>query len=61
MAKRYSVSLMALHRWDQKPELGFPPPHLICGKKYREIELLDAWDELMAARARTAVVKKEDA
>jgi hypothetical protein len=34
--KRYDVCTRTLSRWDEKPELGFPPPIYINGRRYRE-------------------------
>jgi hypothetical protein len=42
---RYGVHPTTLWRWDQKPELGFPPPRIINGRKYRDLEELDAFDK----------------
>jgi hypothetical protein len=48
VANRYGRSLMALWRWDQKPELGFPPPIRINGRKYRKLSELVAWERARA-------------
>jgi hypothetical protein len=42
--ERYRVHPHTLRRWDQKPELGFPPPVYVNKRRYREAEKLDAWD-----------------
>jgi hypothetical protein len=54
-AKRYGVCKRTLDRWDDQPELGFPPPILINGRKYRDTELLDAFD---AARVRASMMER---
>jgi hypothetical protein len=37
-AERYSVSPRTIDRWDDTPDLGFPPPIYIRGRKYRDEE-----------------------
>jgi predicted DNA-binding transcriptional regulator AlpA len=49
VAKRYHVSFTTLWRWDRDPDLNFPKPIRIRGRKYRDADELDAFD---AARAR---------
>jgi hypothetical protein len=51
---RYHVCLKTLSRWDEKPELKFPPAEVINGRKYRCTDKMDAWD---AARALAGPVK----
>jgi hypothetical protein len=38
VAERYSVSPRTIDRWDDTPDLGFPPPIYIRGRKYRDEE-----------------------
>ena len=46
---RYCVGPKTLARWSSDPEVGFPAPVDICGRKYfREAELID-WDRRRAA------------
>jgi hypothetical protein len=47
---RYQVVLRTLDRWDKRPELRFPKPHYINGRKYRDQDELDAWDRGNALR-----------
>jgi hypothetical protein len=42
--ERYRVHPCTLRRWDEKPELDFPPPIYVNGRRYREADKLDAWD-----------------
>jgi predicted DNA-binding transcriptional regulator AlpA len=42
--ERYSVSAMSLWRWDHDPDLKFPRPIVIRGRKYRDEAELDAFD-----------------
>ena len=41
VAQRYDVTVRTLERWDEKPDLGFPPPVRIRRRRYREISKLD--------------------
>jgi hypothetical protein len=50
VAERYDVSVRTLERWDEKPDLGFPPAIRIRRRRYREIDKLDAWDRLNARK-----------
>jgi hypothetical protein len=49
VAKGYGVHLRTLDRWDHQPELNFPPPQYLNGRKYRNIEALRQWDIWRAA------------
>ena len=42
---RYSISPMTLWRWDRDPDLNFPKPIRIRGRKYRDESELNAFDE----------------
>jgi hypothetical protein len=50
VAERYDVTVRTLERWDEKPDLGFPPAVRIRRRRYREIDKLDAWDAANARR-----------
>jgi predicted DNA-binding transcriptional regulator AlpA len=43
--ERYGISSMTLWRWDRDPNLNFPKPTNIRGRKYRVEEELNAFDE----------------
>lgn len=43
------ISHTTIWRWDQKPEVGFPPPVYIAGRKYRDAAEVDAWLERQVA------------
>jgi hypothetical protein len=51
--ERYRVHPHTLRRWDDKPELGFPPPVYVNGRRYREVKKLDAWDRKNSREAAT--------
>ena len=51
VCERYGVTGMTLYRWDRDPDLGFPKPIYIRGRKYRDERELDAFD---ATRERDA-------
>jgi hypothetical protein len=55
VAKRYDVCKRTLARWDEQPELGFPPPVWINDQKYRDGDLLDLFD---AARVRASMMER---
>jgi hypothetical protein len=42
---RYGITPMTFWRWDHDPNLKFPKPTYIRGRKYREECELDAFDE----------------
>jgi hypothetical protein len=44
VAARYGRHVGTLRRWDEDPELGFPPAIIIRKRKYRDAEALDAWE-----------------
>jgi len=48
VAQRYDVSVRTLERWDLKPELGFPKPIRINGRRYRDLAELEAWERAQA-------------
>ena len=54
VCKRYQVVPRTLARWDANPDLNFPKPLLINGRKYRDEAELDAWDRAQAAKGRAA-------
>lgn len=43
--EEFDVTAMTLHRWDRDPELGFPPPITIRGRKYRSRKQLQAFKD----------------
>jgi hypothetical protein len=47
---RYGVCSRTLARWDNNPELNFPKPTIINGRKYRSEDELASWDRLRAAQ-----------
>lgn len=49
VCEKYNVVPRTLDRWDQRPELEFPKPEYINGRKYRDEALLDEWDRRRAA------------
>jgi hypothetical protein len=54
VAERYNVSTRTLTRWDQIPDLGFPPPVYIRDRRYRELAKLELWDRLNSRKAAAA-------
>ena len=56
VARRYGVVARTIARWDDRPELGFPRPTRINGRKYRDEQQLDAWDKANALKVSSAPV-----
>jgi hypothetical protein len=44
VAARYKVTVRTVDRWDHRPELRFPPPLWINGRKYRYLKQLEEWE-----------------
>ena len=55
VAREFGVCTRTLDRWDDQPELGFPPVIWINGRKYRDADQLDAFK---AARVRASMMKR---
>jgi hypothetical protein len=58
VAKRYQVSPRTLRRWDEDPELSFPPVIIVNTRRYRELAALEEWERRTAANARSAKGKR---
>ncbi len=43
LAKKLGKSLRTFARWDEKPEMGFPKPIPINGRKHRRVRDIEAW------------------
>jgi DNA-binding transcriptional MerR regulator len=52
VARRYGVHVTTLRNWDQDPDLNFPKPVRINGRKFRQEQELNDFDARRAA-ART--------
>jgi hypothetical protein len=52
-ADHINVTPRSLFRWDRRPELGFPKPVVINGRKYRRIDQLTDWIERHVKSAET--------
>lgn len=53
VGKRCGRTRQTIRRWERDPALGFPEAVVICGRKYRDADKLDAW---IASRARGELV-----
>jgi hypothetical protein len=51
---RYHVSPRSLPRWDANISLGFPPPIIINGRKYRRRCELECWERSRVRKASEA-------
>ena len=49
VAQRYKISTRTLARWDNQPELGFPPPVRINNRKYRHVRALEEFERARVA------------
>jgi hypothetical protein len=52
--RRYGVCARTVERWERDPDLNFPPPTKIRGRKYDDEDELTAWDNANAAKSRAA-------
>jgi hypothetical protein len=43
--EEFVITAMTLHRWDHDPGLGFPPPIVIRGRKYRSRQQLEEFKQ----------------
>jgi predicted DNA-binding transcriptional regulator AlpA len=48
-AERYGICRRTIDRWDHTPELEFPRPIWINGRRYRRLPELQAWERARAA------------
>jgi hypothetical protein len=51
-AERYGVSVRTIERWEDDPELDFPKSTIVNGRRYDNVDELDAWDAKCAAAGR---------
>jgi hypothetical protein len=49
IARHFGIHPKSLRRWDERPELGFPPPIRVNGRKYRE------WNAIREFERRAAI------
>lgn len=53
VAQRYNVSTRSLNRWGEEPDLEFPSPTYVRGRRYWDLSSLIEWDEKCASRSRS--------
>jgi hypothetical protein len=54
-AERYGVSVRTVERWEEEKEkTKFPSSFLINGRRYDDVEALDAWDDFLRRQALSA-------
>jgi predicted DNA-binding transcriptional regulator AlpA len=46
--RRYNMSPMTRWRWERNPDLGFPKPIIINGRKYWSRRALEEWERTRA-------------
>lgn len=49
VARRYTKTRRTIERWERDPELDFPKPLIIRGRKYRDEAELEAWERARVA------------
>jgi hypothetical protein len=52
--ERYNVCNRTIDRWERNPDLKFPPPTVINGRKYDDEDQLTDWDRANATRRKVA-------
>jgi hypothetical protein len=55
--KRYGVTAMTGWRWDNDPDMGFPPPYVIANRKYRKLSELREFERRCVVRTREEKAK----
>lgn len=50
LRRRYNITDMTLWRWENAPELGFPQPVEIAGRRYWRLSELQQFEALCAVR-----------
>jgi predicted DNA-binding transcriptional regulator AlpA len=50
LSRRFSISLMALWRWVNDPNLGFPAPLKIRERNYWRLAEIEDWERAAAAK-----------
>jgi hypothetical protein len=53
VARRYTKTRRTIERWERDPELNFPKPLIIRGRKYRDEAELAAWERARVAMTAT--------
>lgn len=56
VAARYHRSVKTIDRWTANPDLKFPEPIVIQGRKYRRLSELMTWERLRAAASASKTV-----
>jgi hypothetical protein len=54
VSQRYGVSDRTIARWERDPDLRFPQPLVVNGRKYFSEDDLTAWDRANASRLSAA-------
>jgi hypothetical protein len=52
--QRYGVSSRTISRWERNPDLNFPQPEVINGRKYDDEGRLIEWDRANAGKREVA-------
>ena len=57
VCERYHCTRQTLHRWDNDPNLNFPPKIMIRGRGHRSCRMLDEFDQRLL---REAIARKSE-
>ena len=47
LPERYTVTPMTIYRWERDPILDFPQAMIVKGKKFYDVDELEAWEKKM--------------
>ena len=45
LPERYTVTPMTIYRWERDPLLAFPQAMIVNGKKFYDVDELEAWEK----------------
>ena len=46
LPERYTVTPMTIYRWERDPLLAFPQAMIVNGKKFYDVDELEAWEKM---------------
>ncbi len=49
VAQRYNITDRSIARWELDPELAFPKPMIVNGRKFFALDELETWERSRAA------------
>ena len=54
VCERYGITTRTLSRWLGRPELNFPKPLVVNGRRYWRLNEIEAWERVRAAEQKVA-------